>query len=41
LCKYCDYLEHCQEGKGFLVKKGILNGEKPKKKAPFIGIRKW
>jgi putative RecB family exonuclease len=39
LCKYCDYLEHCQEGQGFLVKRGVL--KKKPKKAPRIGIRKW
>lgn len=44
LCKYCDYLEHCPEGKGFLVKKGVLktNSKSAKtNKTPFVGIRKW
>jgi putative RecB family exonuclease len=39
LCKYCDYIEHCREGRNFLVKKGVLK-DKVKKK-PFVGIRKW
>jgi CRISPR/Cas system-associated exonuclease Cas4 (RecB family) len=39
LCKYCDYLEHCNEGTNYLVKRGVLK-DKPKKK-PFVGIRKW
>lgn len=39
LCKYCDYIEHCREGRDYLVKRGILK-DKPKKK-PFVGIRKW
>lgn len=38
LCKYCDYIEHCKEGKNYLVKKGILKEEIKK---PFVGIRKW
>ena len=38
LCKYCDFIEHCKEGRNYLVKKGILK-DKPKK--PFVGIRKW
>ncbi len=38
LCKYCDYVEYCREGKNFLVKKGHLK-DKPRK--PFVGIRKW
>jgi ATP-dependent helicase/DNAse subunit B len=38
LCKYCDYLDHCREGRNFLVKKGVLKTE-PKK--PTVGIRKW
>lgn len=38
LCKYCDFIEHCKEGRGFLVKKGIL---KVKSKKHFVGIRKW
>lgn len=41
LCKYCDYLEHCSEGKGFLVKKGILKKSTKTNKTPFVGIRKW
>lgn len=39
LCKYCDYIEYCKEGKDFLYRKGILK-DKPKKK-PFVGVRKW
>lgn len=38
LCKYCDYLEHCSQGKSFLVKRGVLK-DGPQK--PFVGIRKW
>lgn len=38
LCKYCDFIEHCKEGRNFLVKKGMLK-DKPKKH--FVGIRKW
>lgn len=40
LCKYCDYLAHCNEGKNFLVKKGVSLQDKPKT-IPFVGIRKW
>ena len=38
LCKYCDYINQCKEGRGYLVKKGILKQEK---KVPTTGIRKW
>ena len=38
LCKYCDYLNKCQEGREYLTKKGMLKQEK---KIPVTGIRKW
>lgn len=38
LCSYCDYIEHCKEGKNFLIKTGKMK-KKPAK--PFVGIRKW
>lgn len=38
LCKYCDYQDHCKQGREYLVKRGIL---KPKQKKPEVGIRKW
>lgn len=41
LCKYCDYIDHCAEGKDFLIKKGMLKISKKENKKPFIGIRKW
>lgn len=39
LCKYCDYIEHCEEGKNFLGKKSGL--VKKANTPPRIGIRKW
>jgi len=38
LCMYCDYLDHCKEGKNFLIKKGKL---KQKAVKPVVGVRKW
>lgn len=38
LCKYCDYLDHCREGRDFLIRRGVLKAETKK---PFVGIRKW
>jgi ATP-dependent helicase/DNAse subunit B len=35
LCKYCDYLEHCQQGNAFLVKRGVIQNK------PIIGLQKW
>jgi len=39
LCKYCDYLDHCKEGKNFLIRKGVIDA--PQKPKPVVGIRKW
>lgn len=49
LCRYCDYLKHCnkgidfvkksQKGREFLMKEGLLKGKTSNKL--FVGIRKW
>jgi RecB family exonuclease len=36
LCKYCDYVDHCGQGKDYLIKKGII--DKPK---IITGIVNW
>lgn len=38
LCKYCDYVESCPEGKDFLIKRKLIDVPKT---IPFVGIRKW
>ena len=37
LCKYCDYLDHCDAGKQCLIKKGILENDSDNE----FGVSKW
>jgi len=37
LCKFCDFIEHCDEGKKFIGRKT----RKSKDKKPVVGVRKW
>jgi CRISPR/Cas system-associated exonuclease Cas4 (RecB family) len=35
LCKYCDFIDHCDAGRGYLIKRGVI------KSKPTVGLRKW
>lgn len=34
LCKYCDFMDHCEDGKNYLIKRGII-------KPSGFGLSKW
>ena len=35
LCKFCDFVDTCQEGTDYLIRRGIID------KAPKVGLMKW
>ncbi len=36
LCKFCDFVDHCQEGKKFLIKRGYIEDD-----SPGYGLTAW